>query len=73
MKCVCKYQLKTTGDAPEQLARLFEACSEDVHYSVLEELCFTAGLLWCCKCGYNNYEDDEVCTNCGAERPEESE
>lgn len=61
-----------TGDAPEQLARLFQACTTDLHYAVLEELCFCAGLLWKCEvCQYNNHEEDEVCAECGAPRPDE--
>lgn len=66
--------------AESELARLFKACAQDHHYQVLEELCFTAGLLWRCNaateefdgCGYNNNEDAELCADCGAPRPEEN-
>lgn len=59
-------------EAPEQLTRLFNACVDDVDYRVLEELCFRSGLLWRCKCGYNNHEEDEVCADCGVNRPKEA-
>lgn len=74
---------RITGDNPEQLARLFNACDKDWEYEVLETLCFRSGLLWKCTaesdefssgtCGYNNHEEDSVCADCGAPNPSHDE
>jgi len=73
-----KYFREGDETQPEQLARLFRSCHQDYQFEFLENLCFDAGLLWKCtaeteefgSCGYNNHEEDEVCADCGAPRPE---
>ena len=65
---------RVTGDAPEQLARLFDACRNDMDREILTQIAKEAGLLWNCDvCQYHNHEEDEVCADCGAPRPDEVE
>ncbi len=67
-------ELLSKEGVEDQLGLLFNACTEDVHYQVLEELCITSGLLWRCACGYNNQGDNRgSCDDCGTSRPKEGE
>jgi len=62
------------------LTRLFAACNRDWDYGILlMDLALRAGLLWECTeeieqvgpCHYFNLEEEEVCANCGAPKPQE--